>query len=60
VCDIAIVCHITATCEMLYSLPVLEALRPGKQPKQTVVKNKTLIFIGSVGGLRGPHILTNI
>jgi hypothetical protein len=33
VCDIAIVCHIAAVYEMLYSLPVLEAPCPGRQPK---------------------------
>jgi hypothetical protein len=32
------VCHIAAVYEMLYSLPVLEAPRPGSQTKQAVVK----------------------
>jgi hypothetical protein len=32
-CDITIVCHITVVCEMMYSLPVLEAPCPGRQSK---------------------------
>jgi hypothetical protein len=42
VCDIGPVYDL-----FLYSLPVLEAPRPGRQPKYVVVKkNKTLIFVG--------------
>jgi hypothetical protein len=31
---------------VLYSLPVLGAPHSAMQPKQTIVKNKTLIFVG--------------
>jgi hypothetical protein len=61
VCDIAIVCHITVVCEMLYSLPVLEApcLR---EAAKTGSGKKTLItdeYKGSrigCGWPPGPHI----
>jgi hypothetical protein len=62
VCDIAIVCHIAAMCEMFYSLPILEAPLSGRQPKLVVVKekNKTLRPRVSRGWPPGPHIFIDL